>query len=228
MTNNFLQITQIQAKHDMSDKLQNAKNLDAAAANYDRAVPLEPPYAASYIERGNALKELNRLDDAIANYKKAISLKDDYAEAYNNLGVALSELKRHMEAFAYFDKAIRLKPDLWQAHHNRDLAIADRLRLAYKARFGVWPRLNPPISFNEHILHRTIYDRDPRLRIVCDKLAVRRLIARASGRRICCSALGGLGVSKGNHLAHLAPEICPETQPLSRTRCDRRSIYWSK
>ena len=86
-----------------------------------------------------------------------------------------------MEAFAYFEKAIRLKPDLWQARHNRDLAIADRLRLAYKARFGVLPRLNPPISFNEHILHRTIYDRDPRLRIVCDKLAVRRLIAERVG-----------------------------------------------
>lgn len=180
----------MQAKHDMNNELQNAKSLDFAVASYDRAIPLEPPYAASYIERGNALKKLNRLDDAIANYKKAISLKDDYAEAYNNLGVALSELKRHVEALANFKKAIRLKPDFWQAHHNRDLAIADLLRLKYKAAFGVLPRLNPPISFNEHILHRIIYDRDPKLRIVCDKLAVRRLIGERVGEEYVVPLLG--------------------------------------
>ena len=174
----------------MSDKLHNAKNLNSAVASNDRAIPVERPYAASYFERGNALKELNRLDDAIANYKKAISLKDDYAEAYNNLGVALSELKRHVEAFRNFEKAIRLKPDLWQAHHNRNLAIANILRRRYKAAFGVLPRLNPPISFNEHILHRKIYDRDPRLRIVCDKLAVRRLIGERVGEEYVVPLLG--------------------------------------
>jgi tetratricopeptide (TPR) repeat protein len=155
----------------MRDKLQNAKHPDSAVASCDRAIPLEPPYATAFMQRGNAFKRLNRLDDAIVNYRKAISLKDDYAEAYNNLGVALRELRRHVEACADFE-------------------IADLLQLTYKARFGVWPRLNPPISFNEHILHRIIYDRDPKLLVVCDKLAVRRLIGERVGEEYVVPLLG--------------------------------------
>jgi hypothetical protein len=79
---------------------------------------------------------------------------------------------------------------LWQAHHNRDLAIADRLRLKYKAVFGFLPRLDPPISFNERILHRKIHDRDPKLHIVCDKLAVRRLIGERVGEEYIVPLLG--------------------------------------
>src|SRR5262249_39136867 len=57
-----------------------------------------------------------------------------------------------------------------------ELQIRYYLLKRYRSTFGVFPRLNPPVSFNERILHRLIYDRDPRLRIVSDKLAVRGFI----------------------------------------------------
>jgi tetratricopeptide (TPR) repeat protein len=167
---------------------------DSAIASYDRAIALHPRYAAAYNDRGNALKKLNRHDDAIANYTKAIALKHDYVEAYNNLGIALNEVKRHVEALANFEKAIRLKPDLAAARHNFHIAIADLaqwdLLIRYRNVFGVFPRLNPPVSFNEHIIHRIIYDRDPRLKIVCDKLAVRRLIEELVGKEYVVPLLG--------------------------------------
>jgi len=178
----------------LGNTFERLNRLDAAVASYDRAISLEPAYAAAYKDRGDALKKLNHLDNAIASYSKAISLKHEYAEAYNNLGVALNELKRHVEALANFEKAIRLKPDFSEAHHNLEIAIADlaqwNLLFRYRATFGVLPRLNPPISFNEHILHRIIYDRDPRLRIVCDKLAVRRLIGERAGVEYVVPLLG--------------------------------------
>jgi hypothetical protein len=60
----------------------------------------------------------------------------------------------------------------------------------YRKTFGVYPRLNPPVSFNENIMHRLIYDRDPRLRIVNDKLAVRSLIEERGGKDYVVPLLG--------------------------------------
>src|SRR5205814_7670003 len=61
---------------------------------------------------------------------------------------------------------------------------------SYQKTFGVFPRLNPPVSFNERILHRNIYDRDPRLRIVNDELAVRGLIEERVGKEYVVPLLG--------------------------------------
>jgi hypothetical protein len=51
-------------------------------------------------------------------------------------------------------------------------------------------RLHPPVTFNDHILHRILYDRDPRLKIVCDKIAVRRLIRERLGESFVVPLLG--------------------------------------
>ncbi|MGH6727416.1 MAG: ATP-grasp fold amidoligase family protein [Pseudolabrys sp.] len=178
----------------LGNAFEQLNRLDEALASYDRAISLEPDYAVPYVDRGNALKKLDRLDDAIASYNKAISLKHDYADAYNNLGVALNELKRHAEALANFQNAIRLNPNYSQAYHNCDIALADsaqwHLLFQYRAIFGVLPRLNPPVSFNERILHRIIHDRDPKLRIVSDKLAARRLIEERVGAEYVVPLLG--------------------------------------
>ncbi len=182
------------AHKNLGNAFERLNRLDEAVASYDRAILLEPAYAAAYNDRGGAFKKLDRLDDAIASYSGAIALKHDYAEAYNNLGVAFNEAKRHVDALASFEKAIRFRPDFSQAHNNRETALADliqwNLLFRYKATFGNMPRLNPPISYNEHILHRIIYDRDPKLRIVCDKLAVRRFIEDRVGAEYVVPLLG--------------------------------------
>jgi tetratricopeptide (TPR) repeat protein len=182
------------AHQNLGNAFEGLNRLDSAIASYDRAIALQPAHAAVYNDRGNALKKLNRYAEAIASYNKAIALQRDYVEAYNNLGVALNEVKRHVEALANFEKAIRLKPDFAPARHNFHIAIGDleqwNLLIRYRDVFGVFPRLNPPVSFNERIIHRIIYDRDRRLKIVCDKLAVRRLIEELVGKEYVVPVLG--------------------------------------
>jgi len=182
------------AHKNLGNAFEDLGRLDSAIASYDQAIAIQPGYAAAYNDRGNALKKINQLDNAIASYHKAIALKSDYAEAYNNLGVALNEIKRHVEALANLEKAIQLRPDLVTARGNYAMAVADltqwRLLRGYRAVFGVFPRLNPPVSFNERILHRIIYDRDPRLRILCDKLAVRGFIEERVGKEYVVPLLG--------------------------------------
>lgn len=82
------------------------------------------------------------------------------------------------------------EPDFVPVSQKYDLAIAWPLLIKYRAVFGVFPRLSPPVSFNEHILHRKIFDRDPRLQIVNDKLAVRGLIEERAGKEYVVPLLG--------------------------------------
>lgn len=51
-------------------------------------------------------------------------------------------------------------------------------------------RLDPPVGFNDLIIHRLLYDRDPRLKIVCDKLAVREMIRDRLGATYLIPLLG--------------------------------------
>jgi hypothetical protein len=68
--------------------------------------------------------------------------------------------------------------------------IAAVLKRHYKLHFGRSPRLNPPISFNERILYRILYDRDPRLKTICDKIAARGFIEKRVGPHYVVPLLG--------------------------------------
>ena len=60
----------------------------------------------------------------------------------------------------------------------------------YRRRLGRSPDLVRPRRFTEYILHRIIYDRDPLLKIVSDKVAVRGWIDRVLGPGFSVGLLG--------------------------------------
>ncbi|WP_336800216.1 ATP-grasp fold amidoligase family protein [Kaistia sp. MMO-174] len=60
----------------------------------------------------------------------------------------------------------------------------------YAAGMGELPRLAPPVTYSEHLLHRILFDRDPRLKIVSDKLAVRELIRERVGETFLVPLIG--------------------------------------
>ncbi|MEM8749766.1 MAG: ATP-grasp fold amidoligase family protein [Pseudomonadota bacterium] len=53
-----------------------------------------------------------------------------------------------------------------------------RILRRYKRAFGEYPQLDPPRTFNERITHRLLYDRDPRLQIISDKIEVKAFLAQ--------------------------------------------------
>jgi len=55
------------------------------------------------------------------------------------------------------------------------------VRRGHFEELGRWPRLAPPETLNERIIHRILYDRDPRLKTISDKIAVKDFIAKAVG-----------------------------------------------
>ena len=99
----------------MGNALLEAGDPEAAIANLDRAVSLNPGVAEIHVERGNALTEASQQTEAVRSYRRAISLKADLAPAYHRLGSALAELGEIGEAVTAHRRAIALDPDT-EAH----------------------------------------------------------------------------------------------------------------
>jgi len=93
---------------------------DAAIAECNKAIELNPEYAMLYINRGSARETKGDLDGAIADFTKAIELKPDYAYgAYYNRGNAKSKKGDFEGAIADYSNAITLNPKYALAYHNR-------------------------------------------------------------------------------------------------------------
>jgi tetratricopeptide (TPR) repeat protein len=108
--------------------LQELGRFEEALASYDRAIALQPDYAAALDNRGNALRQLRRFDEALSSYDRAIKLQPDYADALYNRGVTLHELGRFDEALASYDRAINLRPDHAAAFNNRGNTLQELRR----------------------------------------------------------------------------------------------------
>lgn len=101
---------------------------DEAVALFDRALAIKPDHAASYNNRGIALRNLGRLDEALASYDKAIRLKPDYVDALNNRGIALREQKRAEAALASYDQALAIRPAHAEVLFNRGEVLLELQR----------------------------------------------------------------------------------------------------
>lgn len=94
-------------------------NIDAAIADFTKAVELQPDYAVAYNNRGGAERAKGDLGAAVADYTKAIQLKPDFAGAYNNRGGAKRAQGDFDGAIADYSKAIELNPGFAGAYNNR-------------------------------------------------------------------------------------------------------------
>ena len=113
---------------------------DQAIADYDKALKLDPKYAAAYRNRGDAYekkKDYDRAiadydraiadyDRAIADYDRAIRLKPKEAAAYKVRGDAYEKKGDYDQAIKDYDKALDLNPKYVAAYNNRGYAYDNR------------------------------------------------------------------------------------------------------
>jgi tetratricopeptide (TPR) repeat protein len=94
-----------------------------AIADFNKAMELDPGFAAAYFGRGYIYCAfLGKIDPAIADLKKAVALAPDFPDAWNTLGIAYGMEDSCGPATMGFDRAIALKPDFADAYVNRGLA----------------------------------------------------------------------------------------------------------
>ena len=100
------------------------RNYCHAISMYERAIELDPKYAAAWAGLADAYSFLYRYADASAdNVAKAIEasghaveLDPDSAEAHASIGLAQSINNRNSEAERHFETAMQLNPNLFEAY----------------------------------------------------------------------------------------------------------------
>ena len=102
--------------------------------NLDRMMETTPPLslylnlALSWIESGNALRNLRRCEEAIECYDKALGVYPPLSNVcWFEKGVTFNYLKRYEEAIRCFDEALKINPEDGSAKNNKKIA-EERLR----------------------------------------------------------------------------------------------------
>jgi Tfp pilus assembly protein PilF len=136
---------------------QRGKN-DEAAAQFQRAIELQPDHAEAFNNLGNVYLQQGKWDDAVTQYKQAFKLRPKYADAQNNLGLALLQKGRLDEAIGHFLAALDLRPDYADARNNLGYALLQKGR--YKEaeeHFRAAVALNSGIAQAHHNLALCLY-----------------------------------------------------------------------
>lgn len=98
-------------------------HLEAAIADYDRAIELAPDQPDPYLNRGASLENAGRLTEAIADYNRVLAIDPDDPAAYNNRGNAEAAQGRWDEAIADYQRAWERAADFVIARDNYALAL---------------------------------------------------------------------------------------------------------
>jgi tetratricopeptide (TPR) repeat protein len=91
---------------------------EAALADLDRAIELDPEYAEALNNRGSVYNRLEDWERAIADFDRALEIAE-FPLAYYNRAYAHLRLGEDQQAIADYTRAIELYPPYPQAYHER-------------------------------------------------------------------------------------------------------------
>jgi TolB-like protein/Tfp pilus assembly protein PilF len=97
---------------------------------FQRAIELNPAYAAAHQWYGQSLWQTGRLEEAIAEYKRAVKLDPLSLIINRNLGLAFYLARQYDQAIEQFQKTLEMDPNLVMAH--LDLGVAYIQKSMYK------------------------------------------------------------------------------------------------
>ncbi len=115
---------------DAASALMTQNRFEEAAAEWRRALELQPDEASAHYNLGLCLFQSGRTADAIAHYARALEISPEYPEAHNNLGGALTSVGRLDEAIPHFQETIRLDPARASAQMNLGTLLVRKGRFA--------------------------------------------------------------------------------------------------
>eukprot|EP01116_Phalansterium_solitarium_P001066 TRINITY_DN10864_c0_g2_i2.p1 TRINITY_DN10864_c0_g2~~TRINITY_DN10864_c0_g2_i2.p1 ORF type:complete len:419 (+),score=142.49 TRINITY_DN10864_c0_g2_i2:74-1330(+) len=98
-------------KHKLEGNQQlQAKKFTEAAAEYSRAIELDPSNAIYFGNRAAAYSHLEKHGAAVDDCLKAIELNPSYSKAHARLGLAYFSLHKYKESVDSYRKALELEP----------------------------------------------------------------------------------------------------------------------
>jgi tetratricopeptide (TPR) repeat protein len=98
------------AHDNLADAFLREGRTDAAIAEFQAGIRIDPTYAELHNDLGDALLEEGRVREAVAEFEEAVRIKPGFPEAQSDLGVSLLGLGRVGEAIIHAQAALDIEP----------------------------------------------------------------------------------------------------------------------
>jgi tetratricopeptide (TPR) repeat protein len=117
---------------------------EAAAADFTRALEIDPNMAVGYMNRGYVYNDMRLASKAERDFRKALALNPQYGEAHLGLAYALLQLRHSTAALKEAEAATRLLPESESLHLVKAEAYRQRTMLGpAEAEYRAALKLNP-------------------------------------------------------------------------------------
>lgn len=101
---------------------QRDRRADAALADFDRAIALNPRMVDAWVSKGTVLAEGGQYDSALVCFERTLQLQPDNARAWNNRGGIKMRKGDLPGAVADLSRAVEINPGYRDGYSNRALA----------------------------------------------------------------------------------------------------------
>lgn len=108
-----------------ANKLYAEQKYAEAAADYEKAVEVDPSNWGYRLNLGLAYKKANRPDEALAAFRKSVELNPESYSANKETGEALARAGQFAEAKPFYEKAVGLSPEDPDAHFNLGVCLVN-------------------------------------------------------------------------------------------------------
>jgi tetratricopeptide (TPR) repeat protein len=98
-----------------------------AEDRFERAVKIDPQFAAAWNNLGVVRMTLDKKAEAASAYKRALKIQPNYALAWYNLGVVLDRQNHYDEALKAYETAFVLDPGLLDVRKNPQVVTNKRV-----------------------------------------------------------------------------------------------------
>jgi Flp pilus assembly protein TadD len=132
------------AHNNLGDVYLAQGDLNAAKAEYERALAINPHEVNAHSNLGIILAQQGHADAAIIQFQEALKIRPDFGQALNNLAVTLYAQGRLAEALAAYQTAEIINPFYPQIHSNIGNILLQKGQLdAAKAEYQTVVRIDP-------------------------------------------------------------------------------------
>ncbi len=117
---------------------------EAAIADLDRALEIEPNNTFALMKRGSTFLEQGKFSRAVQDYRRALEIDPTMIEAYYGRALAYGQMDEHARSIEDYNRISSLDPDFSAAYFNRALAYEllgdmDRATREYATLYALDP-----------------------------------------------------------------------------------------
>lgn len=113
-----------EAYYYIANSFKKKNNMEAALANYTKAIEVRADYIQALVERGSLYMEQKRNDLAVPDFQKVVQLAPDNIDAHYQLGMAYCLLENYQAAIPELTRVVELNPQHAYGHYYLGLAYS--------------------------------------------------------------------------------------------------------